>query len=66
MTLPDDHPLVLYSRGQISRHAAIQALHIRDYGALLVALGDHGLPMPMPTEAEIEDQVETFRTLMRS
>jgi len=64
--LPDTHPLVQYSRGQISRQVAIQALKIRDYAELLVALGDANLPMPMPSDEQIEKEVVTFRMLMRS
>jgi hypothetical protein len=64
--LPDTHPLVQYSRGQISRQVAIQALKIRDYAELLIALGDANLPMPMPSEEQIAQEVETFRMLMRS
>lgn len=64
--LPDTHPLVMYSRGQISRHVAIEELKVRDYAELLVALGDADLPMPMPSEEQIAQEVETFRMLMRS
>lgn len=65
-SLPETHPLVLFSRGQISRQVAIRALQVRDYAELLVPLGDADLPMPMPTDAEIVEQVATFRVLMRS
>ena len=64
--LPDTHPLVMYSRGQISRQVAIEALKIRDYAELLVALGDADLPMPMPSEEQIEAEVATFQMLMRT
>ena len=64
--LPDTHPLILYSRGQITRQVAIRALQIRDYAELLVALGDADLPMPMPSDAQIESEVETFREMMRT
>lgn len=64
--LPDTHPLVLYSRGQISRHVAIDRMHYRDYATLLVALGEADLPMPMPSDEQIAAEVETFRLLMRS
>jgi hypothetical protein len=62
---PDTHPLVLYSRGQISRQVAIDRMHYRDYATLLVALGEADLPMPMPSDEQIEKEVETFRMLMR-
>lgn len=63
--VPDTHPLVLYSRGQISRQVAIDRMHYRDYATLLVALGEADLPMPMPSDEQIEKEVETFRMLMR-
>lgn len=64
--LPDTHPLVQFSRGQISRQVSIDRLRFRDYATLLVALGDADLPIPMPTDEQIEREVETFRMLMRS
>lgn len=64
--LPDTHPLVLYSRGQISRHVAINRMRFRDYATLLVALGEAGLPMPMPSDEQIEVEVQTFQKLWRS
>lgn len=64
--LPVTHPLILYSRGQISHQVAIQALKVRDYAALLVLLGDADLPMPMPSDEQIKREVETFRTMMRT
>lgn len=66
--LSDTHPLVLYSRGMISRHVAVERLSIRDYASLLIMLGDANLPMPMPmpTEEQIAAEVKTFRMLMRS
>lgn len=63
--VPDTHSLVLYSRGQISRQVAIYRMHYRDYATLLVALGEADLPMPMPSDEQIEKEVETFRMLMR-
>jgi len=62
--LPDTHPLVRFSRGQISRQVAIEQLHVRDYAELLVALGDADLSMPMPPDEQIEREVETFRMLI--
>lgn len=63
---PDTHPLVLYSRSQISRHAAIDRMRFRDYATLLVALGEADLPMPMPSDGQIKSEVDTFQKLMRS
>ncbi|WP_165418618.1 hypothetical protein [Rhizobium ruizarguesonis] len=53
VNLPITHPLVLYSRGQISSAVGVRSLKIRDHAALLVYLGDAGLPIPMPLGAEI-------------
>jgi hypothetical protein len=64
--LPDTHPLVLYSRGLISRQVAIRRLKIRDYAELLVALGDADLSMPMPSDAQVEQEVAVFRQMMRT
>ncbi|WP_276117950.1 hypothetical protein [Pararhizobium qamdonense] len=65
-SLPDAHPLVLYSRGQISRQVAIEKLQILDYATLLVLLGDADLPMPMPSDEQIQREIETFRAMMRT
>jgi len=62
--LPATHPLVLYSRGLITRQVAIEQLQVRDYAELLVALGDADLPMPMPSDEQIEEEVTTFRMLI--
>lgn len=64
--LPDTHPLVRFSRGQITRQVAIEQLQIRDYAEHLVALGDADLSMPMPSEEQIEQEVATFSMLMRT
>ncbi|MGO8476276.1 hypothetical protein ACC739_30135 [Rhizobium ruizarguesonis] len=64
--LPETHPLVQYSRGQISRQVAINRLQYRDYATLLVALGEADLPMPMPSDEQIEREIATFRMLLRS
>lgn len=60
-----DHPLVLYSRGQISRQVAMDRMKFRDYATLLVALGDADLPMPMPSAQQIEQEIKMFRMLMQ-
>lgn len=46
--------LEAYSEGRLSRDDAIRQFGLRDYAGLLVALGDVGLPMPMPPETEVE------------
>ncbi|HBF30622.1 MAG TPA: hypothetical protein DDW73_13515 [Rhizobium sp.] len=63
--LSDTHPLTLYSRGQISSAVAVHSLKIRDHASLLVYVGDAGLQIPMPSDAEIDRQVESFRTIWR-
>ena len=64
--LPDTHPLLMYSRRQITRQVAIDQLEIRDYAELLIALGDADIQMPMPSDEQIEQEVATFRMLMRT
>lgn len=64
--LPDTHPLVLYSRGQIDRHVAMERMRFRDHATLLVALGEADLPMPMLSDEQIAVEVEIFRKLIRS
>lgn len=64
--LPDTHPLVLYSRSQISRYVAMDRMKFRDYATLLIALGDADLRMPMPSDEQTAVEVETFRKLIRS
>ena len=53
-------PLVSYSRGLLARDEAIRLLGLRDYTALLIALGDADLPMPLPPPHEVENQATTF------
>jgi predicted ABC-type ATPase len=55
--------LPAYSKGQIARDEAIRALGLRDYAELLVKLGDVGLPMPLPSEPEMERQAALFAKL---
>jgi hypothetical protein len=60
-----DDPLLAYSKGLLSRREAIRRLGLRDSGDLLVALGDAGLPMPLPPAQDIEEQAATFVTLWK-
>ena len=61
-----DYELLLaYSKGELPRRQAICLLGLRDSAALLVALGDAGLKMPVPSEKEIEEQAETFVKLWK-
>ena len=61
----EDDPLLAYSQGRLARSDAIRLLGLRDYAALLVALGDADLPMPLPPSHEIENQAVTFAKLWR-
>ncbi|ABD86295.1 hypothetical protein [Rhodopseudomonas palustris] len=58
-----DDPLLAYSQGQLSRNEAIRLLGLRDYAALLVALGDADLPMPSQPPQDIENQATSFTKL---
>ncbi|ANL74246.1 hypothetical protein AMC83_PA00019 (plasmid) [Rhizobium phaseoli] len=63
--LPDESPLLAYSNGLLSKQEAIRRLGLRDSAALLVALGDANLPMPLPPAQEIEKQAATFAKLWK-
>ncbi len=52
-----------YSKGRMKARAVADLLGLRDSANLLVALGDAGLPMPQPPEAEVREQAETFAKL---
>lgn len=54
-----------YSAGKMSSRVACIKLGLRDNADLLVALGDAGLPMPQPSEAEVAEQASTFAALFR-
>ena len=60
-----DDPLLAYSQGRLARNEAIRLLELRDYAALLVALGDADLPMPLPPPHDVENQAVTFAKLWR-
>lgn len=61
----EDDSLRAYARGHLARGEAIRLLGLRDYAELLVALGDAGLPMPLPPAQEIEKQAKAFAELWR-
>ncbi len=52
--------LEAYSQGLLSRRDALRRLGLRDSAELLVALGDAGLPMPLPPQLELDEQTATF------
>ncbi|MGW9333503.1 hypothetical protein [Bosea sp. NPDC055594] len=58
--------LEAFSKGRMSRSEAIHRLGLRDYAELLVALGDEGLPIPMPREVELEAQAAVFEQLWKT
>ncbi|MCJ2055833.1 hypothetical protein MKL09_04630 [Methylobacterium sp. J-048] len=62
--IPD--PLVDFAAGMITRREAIEALGLRDYAALLVVLGDHGLTPPRPPEHLVQEQAAAFERLWTS
>ena len=61
-----EDPLHAYAAGRIMRDAAIKRLALRDYGQLLVALGDAGLTPPRPPEHEIENEALLFGRIWSS
>jgi len=60
-----DDPLLAYSQGKLGRDEAIGLLGIRDYAELLVALGDAGLPMPLPPADDVENQALAFARIWK-
>lgn len=62
----DEHPLLAYSKGLLSRSEAVKRLGLRDYAELLVALGDADLPMPLPSPDEVDRQVATFSEIWKT
>lgn len=58
-------PLLAYSQGRLARSEAIRLLGLRDYAALLVALGEADLPIPLPPPHDIENQAVAFAKLWR-
>lgn len=56
----NDDPLVMFSRGLLTKEQAIKACGVRHYAALLVALGDADLPLPSLPKEEIEKQALLF------
>ncbi len=59
-------PLQDYAEGIIGRDEAIRRADVRDYAALLVALGDAGLVPPRPSEHEVENEAITFARIFAS
>ena len=49
-----------YALGLMSKEHAVEALRLRDYSELLIALSAAGFALPIASEAELAAQVETF------
>ena len=52
--------LELFGIGLMSKRQAVESLGLRDYAYLLIALGAAGFALPIASEAELDEQVETF------
>jgi hypothetical protein len=65
LTSPHDI-LSAYSRGQVSSGEAMAMLGLDGYAELLAAMADAGHPLPRPSAAEVEAQLETALPLLRS
>ena len=63
--LSGEDPLLAYSKGLLSRRETIRRLGLRDSADLLVALGDADLPMPLPSQQEIDREAAAFVALWR-
>ena len=55
-----DDPLAAFSNGRMAKEAVIEALGLRDYAQLLLALGQRGLPLPQLPEHEVEAMADNF------
>jgi hypothetical protein len=55
-----------FAGGLTTREDAVSALGLRDYAELLVALGEHDLAPPRPTEHEVELQAVEFERVWSS
>jgi hypothetical protein len=58
-------PLVLFSRGSITKEEAIEKLGLHDYAELLVALGDVDLLLFSFPDEEIEKQANLLADILK-
>lgn len=58
-----DEPMVMFSRGLLTKEQAAERSGFRDYAELLVAMGDADLPLPALSESVIDEQVKIFTEL---
>lgn len=59
----NEDPLVMFSRGLLTKDQAIEKSGLRDYAELLVAMGGADLPLPALPVKEIEQQAALFARL---
>lgn len=59
----DTDPMVMFSRGLITKEQAAERAGFRDYAELLVAMDDADLPLPALSESVIDEQVKIFTEL---
>ena len=55
-----DEPLLMFSRGLLTKEQTINAIGVRDYAELLVMMGDMDIPLPLLPPDEIDRQVNDF------
>ena len=60
-----EDPLAAFSAGRISKERAIEALGLRDYAQLLLALGERGLRPPSLPDEVLAPMQATFVRLLR-
>ena len=63
ISFSNDDPLVMFSRGFLTKNQVIQELNLRDYAELIIVMNDADLPMPLLPESEIDRQAEMFARL---
>ncbi len=55
-----DDPLAAFSNGRMAKEAVIEALGLRNYAQVLLALGQRGLPLPKLPGHEVEAMADNF------
>jgi hypothetical protein len=58
--------LSAYSKGLISSRDAIKGLHLDGFRDLVIAIADAGHPLPQPSQAEIDGQLQDALPLLRA
>jgi hypothetical protein len=62
----DEDPLLMFSRGLLTKDQAISEAGLRDYAELLVTMGNVDLPIPSLPQEDIDRQVKEFTALWKS